>query len=209
VEDREFNERLAAGDREAFRLLVDRYQAKVINTCYGFLGRKEDAEDTAQEVFVEIYRSIQGFRGDSLLSTWIYRIAVTRSLDAVRARNRAKRLGQVKRLLGLDEIMNEMKAAEDMAPDLQLEEKERREILLRAIEALPENQRVAITLAKLEGFSYAEVADIMQTSISSIESLLFRARKSLEKKLTRYFSRRLSAHTRSQLPRKERKEDTP
>lgn len=207
VEERELGERLAAGDREAFRLLVDRYQAKVINTCYGFLGTKEDAEDTAQEVFVQIFRSIGKFRGESMLSTWIYRIAVTRSLDAVRAKNRMKRMDHLKQLLGLSEIMNEPKAPDNLAPDIQLEEKERVDLLLRSIETLPENQRVAITLAKLEGLSYAEVADVMETTLASVESLLFRARKNLEKVLSKYFERRSVDHPRPGTPHEEHRRD--
>ncbi len=192
MQDREFIDRLVAGDQEAFRLLVELHQAKVINTCYGFLGTKEDAEDTAQEVFLEIFRSIEGFRGDASLSTWIYRIAVTRSLDSVRARSRAKRTDHLRQLLGLGETMNEPKAPEELAPDIQLEEKERMELLLRTIAKLPENQRVAITLARLEGFSYTEVAGILETTVGAVESLLVRARKNLEKALSKYFQRRLA-----------------
>jgi RNA polymerase sigma factor (sigma-70 family) len=192
MQDREFIDRLVTGDQEAFRLLVERHQAKVINTCYGFLGTKEDAEDTAQEVFIEIFRSIADFRGDASLSTWIYRIAVTRSLDTVRARSRAKRMDHLKHLLGMGETMHEPKAPEEQAPDIQLEEKERMDLLLCTIAKLPENQRVAITLARLEGFSYAEVAGIMETTVGSVESLLVRARKNLEKALSKYFQRRLA-----------------
>jgi RNA polymerase sigma factor (sigma-70 family) len=192
MQDREFIDRLVTGDQEAFRLLVERHQAKVINTCYGFLGTKEDAEDTAQEVFIEIFRSIADFRGDASLSTWIYRIAVTRSLDTVRARSRAKRMDHLKDLLGMGETMHEPKAPEEQAPDTQLEEKERMDLLLRTIAKLPENQRVAITLARLEGFSYFEVAGIMETTVGSVESLLVRARKNLEKALSKYFQRRLA-----------------
>lgn len=192
MQDREFINRLVAGDQEAFRLLVERHQARVINTCYGFLGTREDAEDTAQEVFLDIFRSIAGFRGDASLSTWIYRIAVTRSLDSLRARRRAKRMDHLKELLGLGGTMDEPKAPEELAPDIQLEEKERMELLLRTITKLPENQRVAITLARLEGFSYAEVAGILETTVGSVESLLVRARKNLEKTLSKYFQRRFA-----------------
>jgi RNA polymerase sigma-70 factor (ECF subfamily) len=195
VEDQSRGTGLTSVNEDDFRLLVERHQARVINTCYGFLGTKEDAEDAAQEVFIEVFRSLNSFRNESMLSTWIYRIAVTRSLDAVRARNRVKRLGHLKRLLGLDDA--EGASPEHLAPDVQLEEKERLELLLRAIEALPENQRVAVTLAKLEGFTYAEVAGIMETSLSSVESLLFRGRKNLEKTLTRYFARQPAEQPRS------------
>ena len=173
-------------------MLVEQYQTRVVNTCYGFLKNRQDAEDTAQEVFVEVFRSIQDFRGDSQLSTWIYRIAVTKSLNVIRTMNRKKRIGFFRHAIGLEEVMDEAKAPDDSKPDKQLEGQERLELLLQSIGKLPENQRVALTLHRLEGFSHEEVAEILQTSVPSVESLIFRAKKNLEKHLFKHFSKLLS-----------------
>lgn len=185
-------EKLRAQDQAAFRMLVEQYQTRVVNTCYGFLKNRQDAEDTAQEVFVEVFRSIQDFRGDSQLSTWIYRIAVTKSLNVIRTMNRKKRIGFFRHAIGLEEVMDEAKAPDDSKPDKQLEGRERLELLLQSIGKLPENQRVALTLHRLEGFSHEEVAEILQTSVPSVESLIFRAKKNLEKHLFKHFSKLLS-----------------
>ncbi|MDP6042001.1 MAG: sigma-70 family RNA polymerase sigma factor, partial [Candidatus Latescibacteria bacterium] len=91
-----------------FNALVDQYQERILNLCYRFVNHREDAEDVAQDVFVEIYRSIGNFRGDSKLATWIHSIAVRKSLDFIRKKKRKKRFGQVKRFLGLDEAENEL-----------------------------------------------------------------------------------------------------
>ena len=82
--------KLLDGDHQAFRMLVDAFQEKVLNTCYGFVNNKQEAEDLTQEVFIEVFRSIGKFRGDAKLSTWIYRIAVSKSLEEIRKRKRQK-----------------------------------------------------------------------------------------------------------------------
>ena len=192
METQQLLEKLRAQDQAAFRMLVEQYQTRVVNTCYGFLKNRQDAEDTAQEVFVEVFRSIHDFRGDSQLSTWIYRIAVTKSLNVIRTMNRKKRIGFFRQAIGLEEVMDEAKAPDDSKPDIQLEDQERLEILLQSIGKLPENQRVALTLHRLEGFTHEEVAEILQTSVPSVESLIFRAKKNLERHLFRHFSKLLS-----------------
>lgn len=180
---------LQEGQPEAFEALVLEYQDRVVGTCCRFVHNPQDAEDIAQEVFMEIYRSIGRFRGQSQLSTWIYRIAVTKSLDFVRRIKRKKRLGQVKRLLGFEDQTHEavFEASGHPGPYEQLESQERRDLLQRAIEILPESQRVAVLLHKMEQLSIAEVAQIMGTTGSAVESLLHRARKRLEKVLKYYY----------------------
>lgn len=189
--DRPFLELLQSGAEGAFHRLVEEHQHQVINTCYRFLGNKEDAEDVAQEVFIEVYRSIGGFRREAQLSTWIYRIAVTRSLDFIRRRNRKKRLGSVRALLGWSDQAEKLPAPARSSPAHDLEHQERRRILQRALDALPEGQRVAITLSKMDGFSNREIAGIMGTSVASVEALIHRAKENLRRKLHRYFQKNL------------------
>lgn len=91
MEDNELTIRLKAGDQESFRIIVDSYQRLILNSCYRFVHNKETDEDITQEIFIEVFRSIQMFREDSKLSTWMYRIAISKSLDYMKGQNRKKR----------------------------------------------------------------------------------------------------------------------
>ena len=179
---------LRQGNRNAFRLLVESYQEKVLNTCYGFLHNRQDAEDTAQEVFLEVFRSIGAFRETSRLGTWIYRIAITKSLDHLRRMKRKKRMATLVQLFG-KEIGDAEEPAETSTPHEILEDEERAKILKSAVDSLPENQRIAITLHRYEGFQYSAIAEIMGISLSSVESLLHRAKKNLKKILYIYYEK--------------------
>lgn len=172
-----------------FRQIVEAHKDRVYNTCYKFLRQREDAEDAAQETFIEIYRSLSTFRGEAQLSTWIHRIAVSKSLDIIRKRKRKKRLGSVKQLMGFNDMHTDSPLPEQLQPDQIMEESERRKLLYYTLDKLTENQRIALTLTQLQGFSYQETAEIMDTSVSSIESLIFRAKKNLKKKLCKEYNK--------------------
>lgn len=188
MQESELIQQLKLGSHDAFRDLVGKYKDRVYNTCLGFLRNPQDAEDMAQEVFMKVYESIGDFREDSALSTWIYRIAVTKSLELIRKRKRKKRFGFFQALLNADDDPND---TADTAffphPGIAVENKERAEILMRAIEGLPEQQRIAFTLHKLEELSYKEIAGVMDSSLSAIESLMHRAKKNLQKELFDYY----------------------
>lgn len=178
-------------EQAAYARLVERYQSRIYNVCLGFVFHREEAEDLCQEVFVEVYRSIEQFEGRASIGTWMHRIAVTKSLEAIRARGRKKRAAQLLSLIGLKEAGIEPQAYALDHPGIQLENQERARHLYAAIDHLPENQRVAFTLAKVEGRSYEEVAEIMQVSIPSVESLLFRARRTLQALLENFYRHHL------------------
>lgn len=179
-------EQLLQGKEAAFKELVDLYQKKVYNTCLGFVKNKEEADDLAQEVFIEIFRSIVKFRGESKISTWIYRIAVTKSLQYLRAKSRKKRFAYFTGLfLGAESSIS---MTDFEHPGVIAENKERSKILFHAIDKLPESQKTAFTLHKLENLSYEEIADIMKKSMSSIESIMHRAKLNLQKDLYNYYS---------------------
>ena len=179
-------EQLKKGDEAAFRTIVDTWQDMVYNAALGIVQNAEDAEDIAQEVFVQVYHSVGSFKGDSKFSTWLYRIAVTKSLDHVRRKRRKKRFGFVRSLFGEDSE-KPIDAPDFHHPGVSMEQKENAATLFKAINLLPENQRVAFTLHKLEGLSYQEVSDIMKTTVSSVESLMHRAKSNLQKKLEDYY----------------------
>ena len=181
MEDLEFIKKLSAGDKSAFDELVKLYANKVINTCYRFLLDKEDAEDISQEVFIEVYQSIKSFRGDSKLSTWIYRIAVTKCLDELKKRNRKKRITSIGKILHLDDLSN-MIAGGSM-PDNQIHHKEKMKEISIALNSLPDSQRVAFTLSKIEGYSNLEISEIMNTTTIAVESLVYRAKKRVSEEL--------------------------
>ena len=191
MEDTDLIQAVKAGEAGAFQTLVEQYQDRVINTCYGFVRDREDAKDIAQEVFIEIYQSLEKFREEAKLSTWIYRISVTKSLDFLRRKNRKKRMGQFKKLFNIDDVAERIEQPSGNNPDKNMEARERAQILQQAMDRLPENQKIAITLSKYEGFSNKEISEIMNTSVSSVESLIHRAKVNLKKKLYRYYDKHL------------------
>jgi len=174
-------------EESAFKQLVTNYQHRVYHTILGFLQQAEDAEDLAQDVFVKVYENIHHFKGESALGTWIYRIAVTQSLDFLRKKNRKKRGGTILGFFGIGE-KEHLHPAEFEHPGVKAENKERARILFTAVNQLPENQRSAFLLQKLEGLSQNEIADVLQTTSSAVESLLSRAKANLKKQLTEYYT---------------------
>jgi RNA polymerase sigma-70 factor, ECF subfamily len=181
-------EKLQAGDAATFARLVEQHQNTVLNACFRFLYNREDAEDVTQEVFIEVVRSIASFRGEAQLSTWIYRIAVTKSLDAVRRKTRKKRIAEIRSLFGHEPNVEEARAAETSDPARKLEQEERLQIIQAAIRRLPEKQGVAFTLSKCEGFGIREIAEVMELTVPAVDALLQRAKAHLQKRLTDYFT---------------------
>lgn len=173
---------LQNGEEPAFKELVIQFQDKVFNTALGMLQHHTEAEDTAQEVFIQVFKSIGQFKGDSLLSTWIYRITVTKSLDHLRRKKRKKRFGFLSSLF--DEGNNPIYEPEDFNhPGVIRENKEDAALLFKMIDSLPENQRAAFILNKVEELSYREIAAVLNTTESAVDSLLQRAKQNLRKKL--------------------------
>lgn len=184
MKEQELIQTIQKGNEEAFRKLVEKYQLLVVNTCKSFVHQVPDAEDLAQEVFIEIFHSAHKFRGDSKLSTWIYRIAVNKSLNFVRDNKRRSLFQTIgNTLFGTIKNVEVPTLAIADRPDLDLENNQRREILYRAIDELPDRQRIAFSLSKFDDLSYREIAEVMQLSISSVESLIYRAKINLQKKL--------------------------
>jgi RNA polymerase sigma-70 factor, ECF subfamily len=187
--DPEALKKLQAGDEAAFARLVEQYKNKVLNTCYRFLYNREDAGDISQEVFIEVFRSIGSFRQEADLTTWIHRIAVNKSLDFIRRRNRKKRSSEIKGNLGLDQAAARARTADDSDPSRKMEQEERLRIMQEAISRLPEKQGVAFTLSKCDGFGNQEIAAVMGLSLSAVDALVHRAKGNLQKRLTAYFEK--------------------
>lgn len=140
---------------------------------------------------MQVYESLYHFREEAALSTWIYRIAVNKSLDHLRKQKRMKRFARVVSILGFGNSEEEFVPSSGKNPHQRLEERQRKEILDAALEKLPENQRAAIILSKYQGFSNREVAEIMALSVSAVEALIHRAKKNLHKLLYAYYEKHI------------------
>ncbi len=174
------------GNQQAFTALVEQWQDMVYNTALSIVQQEDDADDLTQEVFIQVYQSVSSFKGDSKFSTWLYRIVISKSLDHLKKKKRQKRFGFVQSLFGLGgEKVEAFK--EFNHPGIVAENKERACELFKALAQIPNNQRIAFTLHKMEGQKYSEVAAIMDTSVQAVESLIARAKGSLRKILKQYY----------------------
>ncbi|GAB4157308.1 MAG: RNA polymerase sigma factor [Winogradskyella sp.] len=188
LKEEQIIEQLKQGNSAVFSQLIEDYQQKVFGTCISFVPNKEDAEDLVQDVFLEVYNSISKFKGNSKLSTWIYRITTNKCLEFIRKKNTKKRSGFLRPLFSDDFSIDKTNYfTEFNHPGFLLENKELNKTLFKAINALPENQATVFTLHKIDGKSYQEIADIIHKSVSSVESLMFRARKNLQQRLYNYY----------------------
>ena len=187
MHDEAIIKRLAAKDEKTFQELVQSFRKHVYLTCLGFVQDEDDAEDVTQEVFIEVFRSVEKFRGDSKLSTWIYRIAVNKSLNYLRKHKKTRSFLSLDQLFHLPHSNHETsKSYEPSIEDKGIEKKELSHVLEKAIHSLPSNQQIAFTLSKYDELPYQEIADVMNVSLSAVESLIHRAKLNLQKKLINY-----------------------
>jgi RNA polymerase sigma factor (sigma-70 family) len=178
---------LRQGNQQAYRSLLDQFGNKVFNSVLGFLQNQEDAEDVTQEIFTEIFQSIHHFKEKSSISTWIYRITVNKSIEFIRKKNRQKRFSFFQLL---DTVINK-EIDHFHHPGVQLQNKEQSAILFSAINKLPEKQKTAFILHKLEDLSYVQIAEVMKVTLSSVESLMFRAKQNLQTFLKDYYEKNI------------------
>jgi RNA polymerase sigma-70 factor (ECF subfamily) len=183
----ELVEQLQQGNESAFSKLVDEWQDMVYNTAIGIVQNPQDADDITQEVFMQVYQSISSFKGESKFSTWLYRITLSKALDQEKKKKRKKRFAFVQQLFG-NQGEELVQSIEFEHPGILMEKKESAQALFKALKQIPDNQRIAFTLHKLEGQSYLEIAEIMNTSLYAVESLMSRAKANLKKQLNKYYS---------------------
>jgi RNA polymerase sigma factor (sigma-70 family) len=177
---------LQQGDEAAFKKLVQAYEVLVYNTSLAIVQNETVADDITQEVFIKVYQSISSFKGESKLSTWLYRITITKSLDYLKHKKRKKRFAFVQTLTG---SRNEeaIHPPEFNHPGIVMEQKENAKALFTAMNKLPDSQRIAFTLHKLEALKHEEIAAVMQVSVQAVESLIARAKGNLRKILKTYY----------------------
>ena len=181
---------IALGSEEALGHLYALYADKVFNTLISYTKNEEDAEELLQDVFVMVFNAADKFNFSSSVSTWIYRIAVNKSLDFLRKKNSQKRAAIFTSLNTRNSGEVQYESFDFNHPGIKLENKEDAQLLFRAIDALSENQKTAFILTQIEGLTQKEVADIMEQTRKSVESLVQRAKANLKKELSKYFPSR-------------------
>lgn len=166
---------IAAGDATALHSLYDRHSRRVYNTALSYLQREADAEEVTQDVFTKVWRSAASFKGNSEVTTWLYRIAVNTSLSLLRKQKR--------RTIFAAFGDNAPSPPDFQHPEAMMEDAEAMKALFKAIYSLPDRQKTAFILSYVEEIPRSQVADIMGSSLKAVESLLIRAKGGLRKKL--------------------------
>jgi RNA polymerase sigma factor (sigma-70 family) len=185
LNEQELIQQLRQKNEQAFRWLVENYRNRVFHTVLNILQDTKEAEDAAQETFIQVFESVRSFKEESSLSTWVYRIAVRKALDKIRRKKTRQKLRRV-----LPWWMPEEKKSTEASfhhPGIAAENKEKAAVLFKAIEALPEKQKLAFTLIKVQGMNYEEACELMQQNIKAVESLITRAKLNLQKQLEHYY----------------------
>jgi len=179
--EKDLIEKAKSGDIEAFEQLIISCEKKVFNIAYRMIGNYDDANELAQEVFIKAFRSIKNFKGDSLFSTWIYKITANVCLDELRKRKN-------KNILSLDQDIelndgDVKRQISDNAPspDMEVESKEIKTIVNESIQQLPDDYKSVIILRDIQGFSYDEISKIVNCPEGTVKSRLNRARQALKK----------------------------
>ncbi len=182
ITDQQLVERVQSGDKKAFDLLVMKYQQRIVNLVSRFVRNHADALDVTQDAFIKAYRALPNFRGDSAFYTWMYRIAVNTAKNYLAVQNR--RPPDVEQDISeIEQIEGDHALKEYATPEHMLLRDEIQETVIQAIEGLPEDLRVAITLREVEGLSYEDIAVAMDCPIGTVRSRIFRAREAIDKEL--------------------------
>jgi RNA polymerase sigma-70 factor, ECF subfamily len=180
--DQQLVERVQAGDKAAFDLLVRKYQHRVLKLVGRFVSDAAEAEDVSQEAFLKAYRALASFRGDSAFYTWLYRIAINTAKNAL-VSNRRRPVDFDLDLQDPEQYDRHARLKEGDTPEGVLLTEEIRSVVEKAMEQLPEDLRTAIVLRELEGLSYEEIAEAMDCPVGTVRSRIFRAREAIDKKL--------------------------
>jgi RNA polymerase sigma-70 factor, ECF subfamily len=182
---------ILAGNKDLFKQLVEEHQLMVFRTCMGLLHDMNESEDISQDVFLEVYNSLSSFRSQSKLSTWIYRIAINKSLNHLKKLKRRKLIGKVEELFLPGNQRNALSEPASEPTDAALEQEERKKMVQLALGKLPENQQVAFVLFRYDELSHKEISEVMGLSVPAIESLIHRAKQGLQKNLLAYYKNKL------------------
>lgn len=171
-------ERVKHGDRQAFDLLVLKYQHKLVKLIGRYIRDYAEVLDVAQEAFIKAYRALPNFRGDSAFYTWLYRIAINTAKNHLASQSRRAVVMSVE-IPEAEQYAGAWELRDNATPERLLMRDEIHNTVARAIEELPEDLRIAITLRELEGLSYEEISEAMECPIGTVRSRIFRAREAI------------------------------
>ncbi|MEQ9210018.1 MAG: RNA polymerase sigma factor RpoE [Pseudomonadales bacterium] len=182
LSDIQLVKRVQKGDKQAFDMLVLKYQYKVQAVISRFVKDQSEVQDVAQEAFIKAYRAIQSFRGESQFYTWLYRIAVNTAKNYLVTRNRRPPnddidIGDAENYGGSEYLKD------NDTPEGEMYRGELEEVVFKALSELPEDLRTAVTLREMEGMSYEEIASIMDCPVGTVRSRIFRAREAITEKI--------------------------
>ena len=188
VSDQQLVERVQAGDKRAFDLLVLKYQNKIISLVGRYVKDHHEAMDVSQEAFIKAYRALANFRGDSQFYTWLYRIAINTAKNYLVARSRrppdvdvdVNEYGDY----GSADIMADVDTPENLMARDQLQDK-----VFATLEKLPDDLKTALTLREFEGMSYEQIAEVMDCPVGTVRSRIFRARDAIDKEVAKLMDR--------------------
>ncbi len=180
--DLELVRRVQRGDSAAFDLLVRKYQHRVVALIGRYVHDWSEAQDVAQDTFLRAYRALGSFRGDAQFSTWLHRIAVNTAKNHLVAHKR-RPPGEDIDIEDAEQFESALRLRDNDTPERELMRQEMEQTVMRAVEALPEELRAAITLREVEGLSYEEIAQQMQCPIGTVRSRIFRAREAIDVQL--------------------------
>lgn len=186
--DQQLVERVQAGDKRAFDLLVLKYQHKIISLVGRYVKDHHEAMDVSQEAFIKAYRALANFRGDSQFYTWLYRIAINTAKNYIVSRSRrppdvdveANEYGDY----GSADVMADVDTPENLMARDQLQDK-----VFSTLDKLPDDLKTALTLREFEGMSYEEIAQVMDCPVGTVRSRIFRAREAIDKEVAKLMDR--------------------
>jgi len=178
--DLELVKRVQSGDKQAFGLLMERYQSRILHVLTPFLKNRADAEDVAQDTFIRAYRALANFKGDSAFYTWLYRIAINTAKNYLAAKKVRPPSGDID-MGDVGESAFDVKLRDDESPEHLLHRDEIESAVYRAMAELPDEQRTALMLREIDGMSYEDIAITTESPIGTVRSRIFRARDAVEK----------------------------
>lgn len=179
--DKQLVERVQRGDKRAFDILALKYQHRIVGLVGRYINDADEVMDVTQEAFIKAYRALPRFRGDSAFYTWLYRIAINTAKNYLVSRSRRPPDTDI----DIDgEFQADSAVLRDVAgPESVLATEELERVIYKAIDDLPEELKVAVTLREFEGLSYEEIAEVMECPVGTVRSRIFRAREAIEKRI--------------------------
>ena len=186
IPSEELMARIAEGDQDVFEVLVDRHQTSILNLIYRFVGDRTQAKDLAQEVFIRVWQAAKTYKPEAKFTTWLYRITANLCLNELKSSRRRKLFQFLQFGEDQENTIEEVLVDASPSPEDLLLSREQSRRISDALQSLPDNQRLALILKRYDDLSYQEIAQIIGCSVSAVDSLIVRAKRTLQEKLKNY-----------------------